>query len=269
MTTSVVYRCARLGAFALCIALQANAQEQQAEELAMQLSNPVAALISVPFQFNWDENIGPNRDGRRFQLNVQPVVPIKLNADWTLISRTIVPIVDQNIPFLGDGSQSGLGDITQSFFFSPARPGPSGLIWGAGPVILVPTGRNFISADKWGLGPTVVVLKQESGWTYGALVNHIWSAGGSGNQDFSRTFFQPFLSYTTKNAWTFGLNAESSYDWKSAQWTVPINLIASKLTQIGKQPISIGAGVRYWADGPAGAPHGWGARLIVTLLFPT
>ena len=118
---------------AFCLTMHANAQQHDAEDLAKQLSNPVASLISVPFQFNWDEDIGPNRDGRQFQLNIQPVVPIKLNADWTLISRTIVPVVDQKDPVSGDGSQSGFGDITQSFFFSPAKPGRERHHLGRGP----------------------------------------------------------------------------------------------------------------------------------------
>ena len=92
--------------------------------------------------------------------------------------------------------------------------------------------------------------------------------GGSGAQDISNTFLQPFASYTTKDAWTLGVNAESTYDWKHSQWTVPINLTVSKLTRIGKQAVSLGVGARYYADSPDAGPHGWGARLIVTLLFP-
>jgi len=250
-------------------AAAASAQDASDEHLAKQLVNPVASLISVPFQFNWDHDIGPARDGRKFYLNVQPVIPIKINDDWNVISRTIVPIVDQHISFLGDGSQSGAGDITQSFFFAPSRPTAGGLIWGAGPVIVIPTHTDFISGEKWGLGPTAVVVKQEHGWTYGMLANHIWSVSGSGTQDFSNTLLQPFLNYTTKDAWTFGLNTESSYDWKHSQWTVPVNATVAKLVRIGKLPVNIGGGVRYYADSPDTGPHGWGVRLIVTFLFPT
>jgi len=244
------------------------AQDTTDEHLAKQLVNPVAALISVPFQFNWDHNIGPARDGRKLYLNVQPVVPFRINDDWNLVSRTIVPLVDQHVPSLGDGSQSGIGDITQSFFFAPSRPTAGGLIWGAGPVLLIPTNTAFISAEKWGLGPTAVVLKQERGWTYGMLANHIWSVGGSGIQDLSNTLLQPFLNYTTKDAWTFGVNTESVYDWRGSQWTVPINATAAKLTRIGKQSVSIGGGLRYYADSPETGPHGWGMRLTVTFVFP-
>jgi len=267
LSRSTLFACFA-AAFAAC-ASPAFAQRGQSDaDLATQLNNPVASLISVPFQFNWDHEYGADRDGHKFQLNIQPVIPSKLNNDWTLISRVIVPVIDQHIPFLGDGSQSGVGDITGEFFFVPSRPNPHGLIWGIGPAVLIPTHTDFISADKWALGPTGVVLKQEAGWTYGALVNHLWSVGGSGTQDISSTFIQPFLSYTTKDAWTFGLNTESTYDWKAKQWSVPVNAFVSKLVKFGTQPVSFGVGARYWADSPETGPHGWGARLIVTFLFP-
>ena len=106
-------------------------------------------------------------------------------------------------------------------------------------------------------------------WTYGALANHIWSVAGNGDRaDVSSTFLQPFVSYTTPTAWTFGLNTESTYDWKANQWSVPINLTVSKLIKVGSRPISIGGGLRYWADGPDSGPHDLGYRLIVTFLFP-
>ncbi|HEV8501379.1 MAG TPA: transporter, partial [Casimicrobiaceae bacterium] len=230
----------------VCAPASVSAQSSDAE-LATKLANPVSSMISVPFQFNWDHDIGVDRDGRKFTTNIQPVIPARLDDDWTLISRVIVPIVDQHIPSLGDGGQTGVGDITGEFFFVPSKPNAAGVIWGAGPAVLMPTHTDFISGDKWGLGPTVVVAKQESGWTYGALVNHIWSVGGSGSQSISNTFLQPFLSYTSKDAWTYGINAESSYDWTHAQWTVPVNLTMSKLTRVGTQPVSFGIGARYYA----------------------
>jgi len=260
------------GIAALVWACAADAQEagHDSADLAKKLNNPVAAMISVPFQFNYDSEIGPERDGERVQMNFQPVVPISLNDDWNMISRTILPVIDQDDIFPGAGSQFGLGDITQSLFFSPAQPGESGIVWGLGPVFLVPTGTDeLLSTEKWGAGPTLVVLRQSGGWTYGALMNHIWSfAGDADRDDVSSTFLQPFLSYTTHDAWTFGINSESTYDWEAEQWSVPINVTVSKLVTIGHQPVSLGGAVRYWADSTDGGPHGVGARAIITFLFP-
>ena len=245
---------------------------QHDEDLAKKLSNPVADLISVPFQFNFDGQIGPARDGNRQYLNLQPVIPIKLNSEWNLISRTILPLINQNDIFPGAGSQFGLGDVTQSFFFSP-RPIPLGgdahFIWGAGPVFLLPTGTDpLMTADKWGAGPTAVGLVQSGPWTVGMLANYIQSFAGNGAREVKSTFLQPFVSYTTKDAWTFTLNTESTYDGVGHEWTVPVNFMISKLIKIGHQPVSLGAGVRYYVESPDGGPHGWGGRAVVTLLFP-
>ena len=244
--------------------------QDSAAALAKQLANPVAALISVPFQLNYDRDIGPEDDGDRWLMNVQPVVPIALNQDWNLISRTILPLVSQSDIYPGAGSQSGLGDVVQSLFFSPKEPTAGGWILGAGPVFLLPTGSDdLLTADQWAAGPTAVALKQQGSWTYGALANHLWSFAGSDNRaDVDATFLQPFLSYTTPTAWSFALNTESTYDWEGEQWSVPVNVNVTKVTKVGGQLISVGGGLRYWADSPDSGAEGLGFRLVLTLLFP-
>ena len=244
--------------------------QPSSEELAKKLSNPVAALISVPIQINYDDEIGKAELGKKWTINVQPVIPIEIDTHWNVISRTIVPLVSQTDIFAGSGRQTGLGDVVQSLFFSPKAPTAGGWIWGAGPVFLLPTGTDdLLSGGKWGAGPTAVVLRQKDGWTFGALGNHIWSfAGDSARGAISATFVQPFLSYTTKTATTYGLNTESTYDWKSSRWTVPLNASVSQVLRVGDQLISVAGGLRYWAQAPDSAPSGWGARVVVTLLFP-
>ncbi|MFT2214817.1 transporter [Rhizobium giardinii] len=256
-------------ALALLAATGSIYAQDSSADLAKKLSNPIASLISVPFQFNHDHGYGP-LDGDKSALNIQPVVPISLNEDWNLISRTILPVVWQDDIAGPSGSQFGLGDTVQSFFLSPAKPTESGIVWGAGPVFLIPTATDdLLGGEKWGAGPTVVALKQDGPWTYGVLANHIWSFSGNDDRnDISNTFLQPFLSYTTPDAWTFGLNTESTYDWKAKEWSVPINLTISKLVKIDDQPISLTAGVRYWATAPDNGPEGLGVRLGLTFLFP-
>jgi hypothetical protein len=230
----------------------------------------VASLISVPIQANYDENIGPTEDGSVWRINIQPVIPITLNENWNLISRTILPVIDQDdIPLIGMG-ESGIGDIVQSLFFSPKEPTSGGLIWGVGPVFLLPTASDdALGADKWGIGPTGVLLKQVGPWTYGALVNHIESfAGEDARADVSATFIQPFLTYITKTKTTFALNTESTFDWENDQWSVPLNFNVLQLLKIGPQIFQVGIGARYWAESPNLSADGWGFRFQITFLFP-
>jgi len=252
---------------ALAIAGADAAAQKTEEELALAAQNPVAAMVSMPIQYNYDQKIGPREEAHNNYLHIQPVIPFSINNDWNLISRTIIPVIDLD---LGGafGSQRGMGDITQSLFFSPKKPTADGWIWGAGPVILLPTATNELGADKWGFGPTAVFLKQEHGWTYGALMNHIWSAGGSGRATISNTFLQPFLTYTTKTHTSFTVQTESSYDWNRDQWSVPIHLLVAQVFKVGEQAMQFQVGARYWAVSPDAGAHGWGARATLTLLFP-
>ncbi len=264
-----------LGALSLSVVLDmtrpvaATADEGDATELAKKLQNPVASLNSVPFHSNFDSGIGPRNDGFRYTLNVQPVIPISLTTDLNLITRVILPVIYQTDIFPGSGDQFGLGDTTASFFLSPSKPLLGSLILGVGPVFLLPTGTDdLLSARKWGAGPTLVALTQQGPWTVGILANHIWSfAGDDDRPPVSSTFLQPFLAYALPGAVTLSLNTESTYDWKSEQWTVPIQLGVSKVFKFGKLPVSLGLNGRYWAERPDSAPE-WGIRFIATFLFP-
>jgi hypothetical protein len=257
---------------ASCLALGvSNVRAEDDADLAQKLSNPVADLISVPIQGNYDSGIGPLGEGTRLYFNVQPVIPISITPDWNVISRTIMPVISQDEIFPLAGEQQGIGDITQSLFLSPVKPTDTGIIWGVGPVFLLPTGSDeLLSREKWGAGPTGVVLQQTGPWTIGVLANHIWSfAGEEDRVDVNSTFVQPFLAYTTPDLWTFTLNTESTYNWDTEEWSVPINFTASRLVKFGKQPVSLFAGVRYWADTPeATGPSDVGFRFGMTFLFP-
>ncbi|MBU8977783.1 transporter [Lysobacter sp. MMG2] len=254
----------------LAAPLSGLAQAAEADRLAQQLANPISSLTSVPLQFNYIDGLGVNDEASRTFLNVQPVVPVSIGENWNLISRTIVPIIYQEGVFPGAGSQFGTGDVLQSLFFSPKALTASGWTWGIGPVLLLPTASDdLLGGEKWGGGPTAVVLKQTpQGWTYGALVNHIWSfAGDDDRADVSSTFLQPFVARGVGQGRTVSASLESTFDWKARQWTIPVNFFYSKVSRIGSQMVSYQGGINLFVDSPAGGPE-WGVRFTLTFLYP-
>lgn len=241
----------------------------QEADLAKKVQNPVANLVSVPVKLDWDTGIGP-ADAKRATYTVQPVIPISLNQDWNVISRTIVPaFINLQSPVAGGNEIDGMGDILQSFFFSPVATTSSGWIWGAGPAISIPSASsNALGSGKLSIGPTAVVLRQESGWTYGILANYLRSVSGDGSRaDVSSTFWQPFVAYTTSTYTAFGLNTESTYNFETRQWTVPFNLTVGQMLKVKGQIMQVILGYRYYATVPTGGPN-HGFRLQINFLFP-
>lgn len=259
-----------LATAAVALAAPALAQDDQAAEMAKKLSNPVASLISVPLQYNNDEYGGANDGASVSKLIVQPVVPFSVNEEWNLITRTLIPISEQQDFPIPAFNESGLNDITTSLFFSPKAPTPSGWIWGAGPVILLPTAsEDVLGTEKFGLGPTGVALKQSGPWTVGILAGHVWSvAGNEDRDDVNATTLQPFFSYTTATHTTVGAYTESAYDWQRDQWQVPLIIQAGQILKIGPQIFQLAVAGKYWAEAAEDGQEGWGARVQLTLIYP-
>ncbi len=239
-----------------------------AAELAKKLANPVASLISMPFQNNTDVGIGAY-NGTRNTLNIQPVIPIKLSSNLNLIARVVLPLVSQYDITSDGSSQVGLGDAVASAFISPAEA-KNGLVWGAGPAFLVPVATNdFLGTKKFGVGPTALILKQANGWTYGALVNQIWSIAGDANRaDVNQMFLQPFLNYNWKSGAGLGGNAEITQNWQASTTSVFINPTISGITKLGTQIISLAIGPRIQVVAPDGSKSAFGVRAALVFVFP-
>jgi hypothetical protein len=217
----------------------AASNQAETEALAKAAQNPVANMISVPFQNNFNFNVGPN-NATQYDLNLQPVIPFSLNEDWNLITRTIMPIINQPSPAPGAPSAFGLGDINPTFFLSPAKSG--GLIWGVGPTFTLPTATDsLLGNQKWCAGPAAVALTIQGSWVFGALVNQQWSFAGWGDHYVSTFLAQPFVNYNLPNGWYLVSSPIITADWHQEpgnQWVVPLGGGIGKIQHIGKLPIN-------------------------------
>src|SRR5664279_1276899 len=239
----------------------------EAAELAKKLANPIASLISVPFQNNTFYGIGPMK-GTQNIMNFQPVVPIKLNENLNLITRYIIPIVTQYDITGENTSQSGLGDATISAFLSPSKT-HNGVTWGVGPAFLVPTATNqYLGTGKFGMGPTAVILKQTgSGITIGALANQIWSIGGQSDRaDVSQLFVQPFFTFNWKSGAGIGAVGSITQNWETKIFASSVAIPLSGITKFGKQIIQLAVGPQIPISGPNRGDFGWRAQVV--LIFP-
>jgi hypothetical protein len=251
------------------------------DALAKATQNPVASLISVPLQNNSNFNVGPyNRTQDIF--NIQPVVPMRISKDWMLITRVIQPIVWQPYSTENSGGQLGFGDMNPTFFLSPAKPGK--LIWGVGPAIVLPTATStLLGQGKLSFGPSMVALLQPGHWTFGVLVNNVFSVAGSSHRpSVNQMALQYFITYNLKKGWNINSGPIIAANWHNkasgdaangddtasgGRWTIPYGGGVGRVTRMGYQPINFSLNFYGNAVHPPGASP-WGMRLQIALLFP-
>jgi hypothetical protein len=255
----------------LAIAAPLKAAEQSPEELAKAAQNPIANMISLPFQNNTNFNVGPTNSTQNV-LNIQPVLPVRLNSDWNVITRTIMPLISQPDFGTGEGNQFGLGDIQFSAFFSPAKAGE--FMWAVGPIVQLPTHTDDrLGSRQWGLGPTAVGLRIDGPWLYGALVNNVWSLGGDDegpNQKYNNFLTQLFVNYNFGKTGTYLVTSPIiTANWRTGDWVVPVGGGVGQVFKIfGKQPVNMSLQAYYNVVNPDEIGPEWQTRLQMVFLFP-
>jgi hypothetical protein len=246
--------------------------ENKAEDLRRAAQNPMADLISFPIQNNTNFQFGPLEKTQNVT-NIQPVVPFSLNPNWLLISRTIAPLIYQPELIPGQGSEFGLGDITQALFIGPRNPGR--FIWGAGPIFLLPTATDErLGAEKWGAGPAFVGLTMRGPWVFGALVQNIWSfadSGGSQRDDVNQFLMQYFINYNMPNGWYLNSAPIITANWEADsdnRWTIPFGMGVGRVFRIGKLPVNTSIQAYYNVVNPDILGPTWQLRAQMQFLFP-
>jgi len=247
-----------------------NAVASETDDLARATQNPVANLISVPFQNNTNYNFGPLEKTQNV-MNIQPVLPFKLNNDWNLITRTILPVISQPEFFPGQGRENGIGDTLFTAFLSPRNSG--GLIWGAGPALLLPTSSdNRLGAGEWAAGPSAVFLTMQGPWVVGSLFSNIWSFSEDNSDDKINSFsWQYFVNYNFSDGWYVSTSPLITANWEANsdnKWTVPIGGGGGRVFRVGEQNMNVSAQAYYNVETPDDFGADWQLRLQVQFLFP-
>ena len=259
----------------LVVPIVASAQMSQ-EEIAKASQNPLTAMYSLPIQNNTYFNIGVD-DKTKNIANVQPVLPFDLNDDWTVVTRTIIPIV--STPSLGKTPYErtfGVGDTTLTAFFTPKEATQSGWIWGVGPSFYFPTASDdALGTSKWGAGASAVALKADGKWVYGGLISNVWSFAGSGQEEgiekVNAMTFQPFINYNLDGGWFVSSVPIITANWEADAdhtWTVPMGVGVGKATKLGKIPMTVQVHGYYNVVTPDDYGEDWQMRVQIQLLFP-
>ena len=247
--------------------------EDETAELARAVQNPVADLISLPFQNNTNFDFGP-RERTQNVVNIQPVVPLDLNEEWLLITRAILPVVSQPSLFPGDGGrENGLGDSTVSAFFSPKDRDRwlGNWLWGAGPVVLMPTSTDDrLGPGEWGAGPSMVFLTMPGRWVIGSLFSQVWSFTDDGGSDEVSLFtWQPFVNYNLDRGWYLTSSPLITANWEGDDtWTVPVGGGAGRIVRMGRLPVNLSLAAFYNVVEPDDIGPQWSLRFNFQLLFP-
>ena len=246
-----------------------ESSEQETEKIAKQAQNPIANVISVPLENDFNPHTGIDKEDS-YVLEMKPVVPFKLSNDWNLITRTIIPVIQ--VPDLSPtvNGTSGLGDIQLSLFLSPAKVGK--VIWGAGPVISLPTAtEDILGTKKLSIGPTAVVLSIEGHWLFGTLVQNLFAvAGPSERPDVNQMLMQPFVNYNMRHGWYLTSSPIITSNWEvngNNRWTVPVGGGVGRIAHFGKLPVSTYAQFFRNVEHPNGTTS-WSARFQMQFLFP-
>jgi len=252
------------------MALPVIAPAQDAAELARAAQNPVASMISLPFQNNTNFDFGP-LDKTQNVLNIQPVYPISLNDNWNLITRTILPVISQPAFSANQDRETGLGDLNATAFFSPKNSGR--WTWGVGPTISLPTATDDrLGSDSMGVGASAVVLTMPGNWVIGSLVSNVWVNGSGGDPDVSLFTWQPFINYNIPDSggWYITSSPIVTANWEASsndRWTIPIGGGAGRIFRIGSRPVNAQMQVLYNVERPDIGPR-WQLRAQLQLLFP-
>lgn len=255
----------------LCFAVLPTRAQEDSTEIAKEAQNPIANVISVPVENDFDPQTGTHKDDS-YVMEMKPVVPIHLSNDWILITRTIIPVIQ--VPDLAPGisGTTGLGDVQESLFLSPTKAGPGGIIWGAGPAISFPTAtQSILGTKKLSVGPNAVVLKIQGHWLFGTLAQNLWSVEGpSARPDVNQMLLQPFVNYNLRHGWYLTTSPIITANWEvrpDQRWTVPVGGGVGRIVHLGRQPVSIYAQFFRNVERPAGTSP-WSARFEMTFLFP-
>ncbi|HTS08563.1 MAG TPA: neuromedin U [Candidatus Eisenbacteria bacterium] len=259
---------------------QPTSDAEALEKARKAAQNPIASMISLPIQENWNFGIGP-ADRVQNVMNIQPVIPISLGEHWNLITRWVTPVVYQPYavpisqpsgpPVLLQTGAYGFGDIQPQFFFSPKTE--SKVTWGVGPIFLVPTATqtSLLGQGKFGIGPTFVVLAQPGRWTVGVLANNIWSVAGHADRaDVNQFLIEPFINFNLKRAWYLSFSPIMTANWEmtnGGRWVVPLGGGPGRVWKLGHQAVNVQTFFFGNAVHPPGAAS-WTFRMSFTLLFP-